>query len=169
MSAERVGRRTVAFYLLTSCVNFATAALAGGLLALGILAGGGSLAFTAGPAIAAALVIAGVLALPRLLDARAGRRTRQAGAGRAGRALAWLRGALSAGVRDAVMLARTGNPQIVGGADRLHGARRRGARRGVRGARRRSRRSACCCSPTSSASSATSSRCPAASAAPTAA
>ena len=50
MPAERIGRRTVAFYLLTSGVNFATAAVAGALLALGILAGGGSLAFTAGPA-----------------------------------------------------------------------------------------------------------------------
>jgi uncharacterized membrane protein YbhN (UPF0104 family) len=115
MSAERVGRRTVAFYLLTSFVNFATAALAGGLLALGILAGGGSLAFTAGPAVAATLVIFGVLALPRLLEARGARRTRPTGSGRIGRGLSWLRGALRSGVRDAVMLARTGNPQIVGG------------------------------------------------------
>ena len=49
MPAERIGRRTVAFYLLTSVVNFATAAVAGGLLALGILAGGDSLALTALP------------------------------------------------------------------------------------------------------------------------
>lgn len=39
MPAERLARRTVAFYVLTSAVNFATAALAGSLLALGILAG----------------------------------------------------------------------------------------------------------------------------------
>jgi len=112
MPAERIGRRTVAFYLLTSGVNFATAALAGGLLALGLLAGGGSLAFTAGPAVAAALVIAGVLALPRLLASRGAVRERS---GRTGRALAWMRGALSGGVRDAVSLARSGNPQILVG------------------------------------------------------
>ena len=82
MPAERIGRRTVAFYLLTSGVNFATAALAGGLLALGILAGGGSLAFTAGPAACAALGIAFVLALPRLLSSNSGLRERTGRVGR---------------------------------------------------------------------------------------
>jgi uncharacterized membrane protein YbhN (UPF0104 family) len=113
MSAERIGRRTVAFYVLTSAVNFATAALAGGLLALGVLGGGGSLAFTAGPAVAAALVIAGVLLLPRALSSRPAARSRD---GRAGRILASVRGALNGGVRDAGALVRSGNPQIVGGA-----------------------------------------------------
>jgi uncharacterized membrane protein YbhN (UPF0104 family) len=112
MSAERIGRRTVAFYALTSAVNFATAALVGGLLALGVLAGGGSIALTAGPALAAALVIAGVLSLPRVLASRAMRPR----AGRAGRVLATVRRALDGGVRDAIALARSGNPQIVGGA-----------------------------------------------------
>jgi uncharacterized membrane protein YbhN (UPF0104 family) len=113
MSAERIARRTVAFYLLTSSVNFATAVLAGGLLALGILAGGGPLALTAGPALAAALVIAGVLALPRALASRAAARPR---AGRAGRIIARTRSALSDGIHDALALARGGNPQILGGA-----------------------------------------------------
>lgn len=113
MPAEWIARRTVAFYALTSAVNFATAVLAGGLLAFGILAGGGSLALTAGPALAAALVIAGVLALPRALASGAAARPRT---GRAGRILAYTRSALSAGIHDAVALARTGNPQILGGA-----------------------------------------------------
>ncbi len=113
MPAERIGRRTVAFYLLTSVVNFATAAVAGALLALGILAGGGSLAFTAGPALAAAFAIAFVLALPRLIGTGTGDRPPT---GRAGRALAWMRGALSGGVHDARLLVRSGNPQIIGGA-----------------------------------------------------
>jgi uncharacterized membrane protein YbhN (UPF0104 family) len=112
MSAERIGRRTVAFYALTSAVNFTTAALVGGLLALGVLAGGGSIALTAGPALAAALVIAGVLSLPRVLASRAMRPR----AGRAGRVLATVRRALDGGVRDAIALARSGNPQVVGGA-----------------------------------------------------
>jgi uncharacterized membrane protein YbhN (UPF0104 family) len=113
MPAERIGRRTVAFYLLTSVVNFATAAVAGALLALGILAGGGALAFTAGPALASAAAIAFVLALPRLLGAGSGARERT---GRVGRALVWMRGALSGGVHDARLLVRSGNPQIIGGA-----------------------------------------------------
>jgi uncharacterized membrane protein YbhN (UPF0104 family) len=115
MSSERIGRRTVAFYVLTSAVNFATAAVAGGLLALGVLAGGDSVALTAGPALAAALVIAGVLSLPRVLASRA-LRGRAQRTGRAGRVLAAVRGALNGGVRDAVALVRAGNPQIVGGA-----------------------------------------------------
>ena len=113
MPAERIGRRTVAFYLLTSGVNFATAAIAGALLALGILAGGGSLAFTAGPAAGAALAIAVVLLLPRLLGSPTGAKQRT---GRVGRALTWLHGALTGGVRDAILLVRSGNPQIIGGA-----------------------------------------------------
>ena len=113
MPAERIGRRTVAFYLLTSGVNFATAAIAGALLATGILAGGGSLAFTAGPAAGAALGIAVVLLLPRLLGSPAGAKQRS---GRVGRAMTWLRGALTGGVRDAILLVRSGNPQIIGGA-----------------------------------------------------
>jgi uncharacterized membrane protein YbhN (UPF0104 family) len=86
--------------------------VAGALLALGILAGGGSLAFTAGPALGAALAIAGVVALPRLLASKSGARART---GRLGRVLDSMRGALSGGVRDAGLLVRSGNPQIIGG------------------------------------------------------
>jgi uncharacterized membrane protein YbhN (UPF0104 family) len=92
-------------------VNFTTAVLAGGLLALGMLAGGHSLLLTAGPAVGAAAVIAAVLALPGLL-ARTSRRPRT---GRIGRAVAVVESALSGGITDARLLVRTGNPQIVGG------------------------------------------------------
>lgn len=100
LPVERLARRTVAFYVLTSSVNFATAVLAGAALALA----GGALAWTAGPALAAAIVIAAVLALPRLLERGA--------PARRGRAPA----AIGAGVRDAVALARGGSPAVVGGA-----------------------------------------------------
>ena len=106
MPAERLARRTVAFYVLTSSVNFVTAALAGGLLALGVLSGGDSLLLTAGPATAAAVVIAAVLALPRVL---ASGRSRPRDA-RAGRALAAVEAALSDGIADARLLVRTGSP-----------------------------------------------------------
>jgi uncharacterized membrane protein YbhN (UPF0104 family) len=112
MPAERLARRTVAFYVLTSSVNFMTAALVGSLLALGILSGSDSLLLTAGPAAAAALVIATVLALPRLLA----RVRPQPRAGRAGRVLAVVESALSGGIADARLLVRSGNPQILGGA-----------------------------------------------------
>ena len=100
MPTERLARRTVAFYVLTSSVNFFTAVIAGVALALT----GGALLWTAGPALAAALVIGAVLALPRLAS-----RPRQ---GRLGRVLA----ALSAGIGDSVRLARSGNPLILAGA-----------------------------------------------------
>jgi uncharacterized membrane protein YbhN (UPF0104 family) len=101
MPTERLARRTVAFYVLTSSVNFFTAVIAGVALAL---TGGFALLWTAGPAVAAGLVIAVVLALPRLVARpRAGRR---------GQVL----NALSAGIGDAVRLARAGNPLILAGA-----------------------------------------------------
>ncbi len=97
MPSERLARRSVAFFVLTSSVNFLTAVIAGLALALA----GGALLWTAGPALAAALVICAVLALPRLAS-----RPRP---GRLGRVLA----ALSAGIRDAVRLACCGNPLIL--------------------------------------------------------
>ena len=112
MPAERLARRTVAFYVLTSSVNFMTAAIVGSLLALGVLSGSDSLLLTAGPAAAAALVIAAVLALPRLL-ARVRPRARS---DRATKVLAIVESALSGGIADARLLVRSGNPQILAGA-----------------------------------------------------
>jgi uncharacterized membrane protein YbhN (UPF0104 family) len=112
MPADRLARRTVAFYVLTSSVNFITAAIAGSLLAIGVLSGSDSLLLTAGPAGAATLVIVTVLALPRLLA----RLRPQERSGRAGRVLAAVETALSGGIADARLLVRTGNPQILAGA-----------------------------------------------------
>ena len=112
MPADRLARRTVAFYVLTSSVNFITAVVAGSLLALGILSGAGSLLWTAGPAAAAVVAIATVVSLPRLLA----RLRPQERDGRAGRALAAVDTALSGGLADAKLLVRSGNPQILLGA-----------------------------------------------------
>jgi uncharacterized membrane protein YbhN (UPF0104 family) len=100
MPSERLARRTVAFYVLTSSVNFFTAVIAGIALAIG----GGALVWTAGPAATSVLVICAVLALPRLAA-----RPRE---GRTGRVL----GALGSGIQDAVRLARAGHPLILAGA-----------------------------------------------------
>jgi len=106
MPTQRLARRSVAFYVLTSSVNFITAVLAGTALALGLLAGGDSLALTAGPAAAGALVIAVVLGLPSILKLRVARHLSRRTAARA----------LSGGIADAVKLARGRNPQVLLGA-----------------------------------------------------
>ena len=111
MSAERLARRTVAFFLITSSVNFATAAFVGCALSIGLLAGAGSPpALTAVPAALAAVAIAGVLLLPRLLE-----RPRSP-SGRIGRALVRGGTALSGGIRDARALVRSGSPLVIAGA-----------------------------------------------------
>ena len=111
MSSDRLSRRTVAFFLITSSVNFVTAAFAGAALTLGLLnAPGGSPALTAVPAALAAATIVGVLFLPRLLD-----RPRLP-AGRVSRVLAMSGTALSAGIRDACALVGSGSPLVIAGA-----------------------------------------------------
>jgi uncharacterized membrane protein YbhN (UPF0104 family) len=108
--ADRLAPRTVAFFLVTSSVNFFTAIVAGTLLAVGLLHGEASLALTAGPAALAALAVAFVLALPRLLgDARPR-------SGRVGRALGAVHGALGEGVSEARALVTAGRPAVIGGA-----------------------------------------------------
>ena len=112
LSAEHLGRRTVALYVLTSSVNFFTAILAGSLLALGILSGGPSLALSAGPALLAALTIAAVLMAPRVLGGAA-TRPRE---GRLGRLLGAGSAALADGIGDMRGIVRAGNGQAIGGA-----------------------------------------------------
>ncbi|MDQ3677613.1 MAG: flippase-like domain-containing protein, partial [Actinomycetota bacterium] len=112
MPVAHVARRTVALYVLTSAVNFFTAVLAGGLLALGILSGGDSLALTAGPAALAVLSIAAALSLPRVL--RGGRERRPDG--RLTHLIASGSAALGGGISDARELVRSRNPLAIGGA-----------------------------------------------------
>jgi len=112
LPVEHLGRRTVALYVLTSSVNFFTAILAGGLLALGILSGGPSLALSAGPALLAALAIAGVLVAPRLLHGAAARPRE----GHLGRLLGAGSAALADGIGDARGVVRAGNCAAIGGA-----------------------------------------------------
>ncbi|HEX4670261.1 MAG TPA: flippase-like domain-containing protein [Solirubrobacterales bacterium] len=68
MNAERIARRSVAFFVLTSAPNFVCAAVLGCLLAAGVLPGGGPVVLTwalGGLAIAAIVLVA---VLPRILD-----------------------------------------------------------------------------------------------------
>lgn len=112
MAPERIARRTVAFFLITSSANFVAAAIAGIGLLTGVLGGDATFALAAVPAGLAVLVMIGVALLPRVLPAQAagdderGRfaRVRTAGA------------AVGAGVHDALALLRSGRPAILGGA-----------------------------------------------------
>src|SRR4051812_5581236 len=66
MPAERIARRSVAFLLIKSSVNFVAVAVLGTLMAVGLLGPHRSLLLTALPAALAVMVIALVLAVPRL-------------------------------------------------------------------------------------------------------
>src|SRR3954470_6830328 len=66
MPAERIARRSVAFFLIKSSVNFVAVAVIGTLMAVGLVGPDISLLGTALPAAAAVLVLALVLLVPRL-------------------------------------------------------------------------------------------------------
>jgi uncharacterized membrane protein YbhN (UPF0104 family) len=66
MPADRIARRSVAFFLLKSSVNFVAVAVLGTLMAVGIVGPHRSLLLTALPAALSVLVIGLVVALPRL-------------------------------------------------------------------------------------------------------
>jgi uncharacterized protein (TIRG00374 family) len=66
MPAEKIARRSVAFFLIKSSVNFVAVALLGAVMAVGLLGPHQSLLLTALPAAMSVAVIAGILLLPRL-------------------------------------------------------------------------------------------------------
>ena len=111
MAVAHIARRSVAFFILTSSVNFVIAVLAGVGLAVGVLPGDVGLALALVPAALAAATITGVLLLPRLLPddpVPRGGRLRRAAVGS-------LR-AVSDGVRDAVALVRAREPLVILGS-----------------------------------------------------
>jgi uncharacterized membrane protein YbhN (UPF0104 family) len=120
MSTDRIGRRSVAFFVLTSAPNFLCAALFGLALASGALPGGGPLILTwalGGLALAAILLVA---VLPRILR-RAGPGLGEAAAdeGRRFRTGRFIRRAavtVADGVHDAAGLLRARQPYALFGA-----------------------------------------------------
>lgn len=112
MPADRIGRRTVAFFLLTSAVNFAAVTIAGLGLALGLLPGNVGFLLAAVPAAISAAGLVVLALLPRLLE----RRDPSARSGRLWSLLARGRGYLAAGIRDAIALLASGRPLVIGGA-----------------------------------------------------
>src|SRR5690242_17769884 len=112
MDGERIARRSVAFFVIKSGVNFLAVALIGGALAFGLVGPDLSLWLTAVPAALAALSIVAVAVLPRL-----GPGDRPApDASRARRGLSASRRALVDGIGEARKILRTGNRRVLAGS-----------------------------------------------------
>jgi uncharacterized protein (TIRG00374 family) len=112
MPAERIARRSVAFFIIKSSVNFVAVAVLGTALALGLVGPELSPWLTVVPAVGATLVIAAVLVVPRLgVGAPV-----SADAGRTRKALKEVRKALVTGTREAVQIVQSRNLLVITGA-----------------------------------------------------
>jgi uncharacterized protein (TIRG00374 family) len=112
MPADKVARRSVAFFLIKSSVNFVAVAVIGTVMAIGIAGPHKSLLLTVLPAALSLLTIAGVVLLPRI-----GRGPDEAeGDGRVERAVVAARHAVVDGAREAVRILRSGNALVLAGA-----------------------------------------------------
>jgi uncharacterized protein (TIRG00374 family) len=112
MAADRIARRSVAFFLLKSSVNFVAVAVLGALMALHLVGPHLSPLLTALPAALSVGVIALVLAIPRLGPGR------DAGpdAGKLRRGLVATRRAVINGTAEAVEILRSRNALVVVGS-----------------------------------------------------
>src|SRR5918999_4528544 len=112
MPADRIARRSVAFFLIKSSVNFMAVAVLGTLMAVGLVGPERSLLLTALPAALSVAVIGLVLAIPRLgpgLDP-------PPDASRLRRALVAARRAVIRGSAEAVEILRSRDLPVVAGA-----------------------------------------------------
>jgi uncharacterized membrane protein YbhN (UPF0104 family) len=112
MPAEQIARRSVAFFLIKSSVNFVAVAVVGTVMAIGLAGPDQPLWLTAVPAAGAALVIFAVLLVPRLGIGP----PVAPGAGRMRRALREVRKALVGGTAEAVLIVRSGNLLVIAGS-----------------------------------------------------
>jgi uncharacterized protein (TIRG00374 family) len=106
LSAEHIGRRTVAFFLLTSVANVGTLIVFAALFATGLVGGDASPALTYAFAVAGLVGTAIVLALPAIAARRSSAEAPQSEVGRIRTAVHASRHALTGGVRDSVWLLR---------------------------------------------------------------
>jgi uncharacterized membrane protein YbhN (UPF0104 family) len=112
MAAENIARRSVAFFLIKSSVNFVAVAILGTLMAIGLVGPHVSLLLTALPAGLSVMVIALVAAIPHLGPGR------EPGpqASKARRSVAAARRALIAGTTEAVAILRSRDVLVLVGA-----------------------------------------------------
>jgi uncharacterized membrane protein YbhN (UPF0104 family) len=111
MSGERIARRSVAFFLIKSSVNFIAVAVLGTVMAVGLLGPELSPWLTAFPAAVAALALGGVVVIAR----SAGSAPRPE-ASRLRRATGAARRALSDGSAEALQILRSGNRRVLAGS-----------------------------------------------------
>jgi uncharacterized membrane protein YbhN (UPF0104 family) len=112
MPADKIARRSVAFFLIKSSVNFVAVAVLGTAMAIGLLGPHRSLLLTALPAALSIALLSLVLAMPRL-----GRgREPGEGAGRLARAVHSARKALIDGSAEATEIVRRRDPLVLIGA-----------------------------------------------------
>ncbi len=112
MPADRIARRSVAFFLIKSSVNFVAVAVLGTLLAVGLVGPELSLWLTAAPAAAAVVLIAAVVTVPHLGPGP----PPPPDAGKLRRGLASARRALVSGTAEAIVLLRTRDRMMLLGA-----------------------------------------------------
>jgi uncharacterized membrane protein YbhN (UPF0104 family) len=112
MPADKIARRSVAFFLIKSSINFVLVAVLGYLLALGFFGQDLSLWLTLFPAVMATLTIAAVVLVPRLGNGPGPSHYE----GRWPRAAARARNALVDGAAEAVRIVRSGNWMAIAGS-----------------------------------------------------
>jgi uncharacterized membrane protein YbhN (UPF0104 family) len=112
MPADRIARRSVAFFLIKSSVNFVAVAVLGTLLAVGLVGPELSLWLTALPAALALAAIAAVLLAPRLGPGP----DPAPDAGRVVRGVSSARRAVLGGTAEAIAIVRSRDLVLLGGA-----------------------------------------------------
>jgi uncharacterized protein (TIRG00374 family) len=112
MPADRIARRSVAFFLIKSSVNFVAVGLIGTLMAVGLVGPHVSILLTALPAALAVLAIAAVLLVPRLGPGE----KPGPDAGRLARWVSAARRSLISGTSEAVELVRSRDFTLLFGA-----------------------------------------------------
>ena len=112
MDGQRIARRSVAFFLIKSGVNFVAVAALGTVMALGLVGPELSLWLTAFPALMATLALGLVVALPRLGPGPAP----GPDASRLRRGLSAARRAVIDGTAEALKILRSGNSRVFAGS-----------------------------------------------------
>jgi uncharacterized membrane protein YbhN (UPF0104 family) len=112
MPADRIARRSVAFFLIKSSVNFVAVAVLGTIMAVGLVGPHVSLLLTALPAALSVVVIGLVLAIPRLGPGR----DPGPDASKPRRTVAAVRRALIGGTAEAVVILRSRDLPVITGA-----------------------------------------------------
>jgi len=110
MSADRIGRKSVAFFFLTSLANVAGVIAFAALYAVGVLGHVPNAPLVYGFGAAALLATLFVLALPRMFEGKPAEPPAPANAGRLRAGLWFARCSLREGVRDGVLLLRQRSP-----------------------------------------------------------